>query len=446
MNRPSPKEVFDNPSDYRDFLTQSSDEGFEGQHFDRKEAGRGTVGRAMLNDIRNRIRETISAFANSNVEGGLLVLGIASDGNVTGIDHLSEEQRNSLTDFAALLYHQAAEAKIYEHGDASGRSKDICLIFTPYAKNGVCETPERIPKAWIRRGHQSVPMTQEIRDRIRTGKNLLDFENSFCCAFYADDLDENVVAEFRKVFHPESTGGFDDRRLLYEAGAIVRNDGKYGFTNSGLLFFGSNPQRVLAASYIRVLRFGVPFGSAGERGLPTFDRKFTGPLTRQIRETRTFFRESAFFKRYQRRKCGGGFIEEPEFPETVIDEAVVNAVAHRDYRTGLPIECELYSDALVVKNPGRIMQRDRDLPEVFSLSDTKLDSMPRNTKLLEWLKLMRDPDGGAYIQAISEGTKQMLAEMTALGLPSPLYRLSENETLVKLENNAEQREAPVTAG
>ena len=115
MTRPSPREVFDNPSVYRDFLTQDSDDGFEGQHFDRKEAGRGNVGRGALNDIRNRIKETISAFANSNVEGGLLVLGIASDGTVTGVNHLSEEQRNSLTDFASLLYHQAAEAKIHEN-------------------------------------------------------------------------------------------------------------------------------------------------------------------------------------------------------------------------------------------------------------------------------------------------------------------------------------------
>jgi predicted HTH transcriptional regulator len=34
-----------------------------------------------------------------------------------------------------------------------------------------------------------------------------------------------------------------------------------------------------------------------------------------------------------------------------IDEAILNAVAHRDYRTGILIECELYTDAFIVKNP-----------------------------------------------------------------------------------------------
>ena len=71
--------------------------------------------------------------------------------------------------------------------------------------------------------------------------------------------------------------------------------------------------------------------------------------------------------------------------------------------------------------------------------------MPRNAKLLEWLKLMKDPDGVAYVQAISEGTKQMLKEMTALGLPAPWYRLAENETLLKLESKAAEREAAMLA-
>ena len=81
------------------------------------------------------------------------------------------------------------------------------------------------------------------------------------------------------------------------------------------------------------------------------------------------------------------------------------------------IECEHYTDAFVVKNPGRLLQRNLDLPNRFSLGDTVLDSMPRNRKLLEWLRLMRDSDGREFVQAISEGTKRMTREMVALNLP-----------------------------
>jgi len=449
MSKPSPKRVFDDPSKHWTFLTQGSDDDFEGQHFDRKEAGQTGVDvttlRNQLRNVRDEIKETISAFANKNVEGGLLVLGIASDGNVNGIDHLSEVQKNSLTDLSTFLHHQAAEVKLHQCTDDSGSAKTICLIFVPYTENGICETPGRNPKAWSRNGPQNIPMTQDMRDQMRVTKGLVDFEGAFCCPFNADDVAEDVLAEFRKVFHSDATKDFPVERLLYEAGAIIRRNGEHWFTHAGLLFFGSNPQRVLPRSYIRLLRFSVSSDQFQVRGLPTFEQQFTGPLTKQIREARTFFRESAFFKRYQKRKSGGGFIDEPEFPPTVIDEAIVNAVAHRDYRTGIPIECESYADAFIVKNPGRILQRNNDLPNEFSLSDTVLDSMPRNAKLLEWLKLMEYPDGAAYVQAISEGTKQMLKEMTDLGLPAPWYRLAENQTLIKLESKAEEREAAILA-
>ena len=449
MQPPSPQAVYDDPASHWAFLTQPSDDEFEGQHFERKGAGQRTSDARglthQLRQLRDGITETISAFANSNVEGGLLVIGIASNGDVEGINHLTEQQKNSLTNIEVLLHNQAAEAKFHECLDTAGQRNAICLIFIPCADRGICETPGAVPRAWERRGPQNVPVTQEARDRLRDRKNLSDFENTSCCPYDRSDIADDILEEFRKVFSPGATGDFSDERLLYEAGALTRREGEYWFTHAGLLFFGSNPQRVLPASYIRLLRFGVIAEDFAKRGLPTFDQKFTGPVTKQIREARTFFRESAFFKRYQKRRATGGFVEEPEFPPTVLDEAIVNAVAHRDYRTAISIECEAYTDAFVVKNPGRMTQRDADLPPHFSLADIVLDSMPRNPKLLEWLKLMRDPGGVAYVQAISEGTKQMVTAMEDLGLPAPSYRLALNETLIKIESRAEEREAALLA-
>jgi predicted HTH transcriptional regulator len=449
MPIPSPRAVFDDPADHWAFLTQPRDDDFEGQHFDRKEAGQVGIDasslKKQLRTVREEITATISAFAQKNRTGGCLVLGISSNGDVSGIDHLTEEQRNSLTDVGSLLHHQAAEVKCHDCVDVAGNPKTICLIYVPHTDNGICETPGANPRAWTRNGCQNIPLTHHMREQIKHTKGILDFEATFCCVFNENDVAPDVLAEFRRVFHPGSTSQFSDERLLYEAGALVRRGSEYWFTYAGLLFFASNPQRVLPRSHIRILRFGVPSADFRQRGLPTFEQQFTGPITTQIREARTFFRESAFFKRFQKRKQGGGFVDEPEFPPTAIDEAIVNAVAHRDYRTGNPIECEAYTDAFIVKNPGRILQRNHDVPDHFTLQDTVLNSMPRNPKLLEWLKLMKDPEGVAYVQALSEGTKQMLSEMTSLGLPPPRYRLSENETLIKLESNASEREAAILA-
>jgi predicted HTH transcriptional regulator len=398
-----------------------------------------------MDNLKELVVKTVSAFANKNAEGGLLVLGISSTGEVHGIDHLSEEQKNSTTNLNALLRAHAAEVCFHDCQDSTGSDKTLCLIYTPYLQNAICETHEAHPRAWTRNGSQSVLMNQEMRDQLRVRKGLLDTEGLPCCTFSADDVDRDVITEFRRVFHPDGTRDFTDERLLYDAGAIVRINSEYAFTLPGLLFFASNPQRVLPYAYIRLMRFLAPSSEYRNRGAPAFDKSFLGPITKQIRAARTFFQESSFFKRYQRRKADGGFTEEHELPPIAVDEAIVNSVVHRDYQAKLTIECEHYTDAFVVKNPGRLLQRNVDLPDRFSLGDTFLDSMPRNRKLLEWLRLMRDSDGREFVQAISEGTKRMTREMVSLNLPPPCYLLFENETLVSLESKAEEREAAIRA-
>jgi hypothetical protein len=86
MTAPKPKQVCNDPDAYWDFITVAADAIFEGQHFDRKEAGRpeadGTVHNSKLKNIRDQIEECVSAFANAT--GGLLVLGVSSAGTVMG--------------------------------------------------------------------------------------------------------------------------------------------------------------------------------------------------------------------------------------------------------------------------------------------------------------------------------------------------------------------------
>lgn len=449
MPRPSPRNVFEDPQSVWSFLTQATDDKFESQWFDRKEAGRlqnnGSISNSALGEIKDLVIKTVSAFANSNVEGGLLVLGIASDGSVPGVDHLSEDQLNSVTNLNTLVRNHVAEVRCHNCRDINGVEKTICLIYSAYISNAICETPGLNPKAWVRSGPQSLPMNQEVRDQLRIRKGLLDGDSMPWCPFSAEDLDAEVIKEFRRVFYPESTGDFTEERLLHQAGAIVKNNEELWFTLPGLLFFASNPQRILSHAYLRLLKFVVPSTQFRNRGTPSFDKDFRGPITKQIRAARTFLRETSFFERLQYRKPDGGFAEQLELPSIAIDEAIVNAVAHRDYHTKNPVYCEHYTDAFIVKNPGRIRQQNVDLPNSFNLATTFLDSMPYNRKLIEWLRLMKDPDGNAFVQAISEGTKRMAREMVALSLLPPLVKLGENETILTLESNAEERKAAFLA-
>src|SRR6266566_5559091 len=280
----NPREVFEHPENHWSFLTMKTDVDFEGQHFDRKEAGRkkadGLVEKKVIHNLIDEITECVSAFATSNKIGGLLVLGISKQGEIKGFSHLSDEQRNSITNISAMLANQAASVKLFDCQNESDLSDNICLIFVPYTEYAICETLHSLPKAWLRQGAQNILMNQSQREQLRRDKRIVDFEQAYCCLYGPKDVDQAVLKEFRESY--SSLYEYNTEDFLYQIGALTRHDQDYAFTNAGFLFFASNPQRRLTTAYIRLLRFDTDVGNIENRGLPTFERSFSGPITKQI--------------------------------------------------------------------------------------------------------------------------------------------------------------------
>lgn len=443
---PAPLNLYDNPTDYWHLITTAKDVDFEDQHFDRKEAARpesdGHLASSKLTDLIQHAKETISAFANANLQGGVLVLGVSSKGEVKGLSHLNDSQRNNLANPASWLVNHNARAKFIDCEDEAQKATKVCLIFVPYTANAICHTPDKDQRAWLRQGAQNSQLTAEQIDQLRRDKHITSFERERCCEFNKSDLDAALLAEFRKVYHNLTAYDYSDEDLLYQAGAIMREGGKPYFTNAGFLFFAANPQRLFDWAYVRLLRYEAILAKSSEVGLVSLDQRFTGPLPTQIRKIRAYFQESGFFKKYQiRNSSGSGFTDQPEFPLTAIDEVVVNAVVHREYAVHLPVECKKFEDAFVVENAGRLLQRDREVPKDFSLSDVALEHLPRNPKILDWFKLLKDERGAEFVRALSEGTRRMRDEMVNNGLPAPAYHIKPSATVVTLFNNAAEREA-----
>ena len=431
---PTPKDVFDHPLEYLDFL-QSAD--FEGQRFDRKEVS--TDRSSKIDSLKKQIKKTISAFANYNREGGLLVLGIADDGTIKGIQHVDERTINNVMQVIQDLRNHATQIKEEELPDSDG--KRLYFLYTPWTEKAICETVGNFPEAWKRVGAQCLALTEQDRELLKREKRIVNFETSYCCPYNSEELDINVVNEFKKTYIAERDAQRDytTEEILYNAGALMKENDEYAFTNAGFLFFASNPRRHFARSYVRILRFEVNVEDAQDRGVTTFDKDFDGALPSIIRRLRTFFKDSALFRTIVRRSSHGGFIEDTEYPLFAVDEALINAAIHRDYGTTTPIQCIAYQNGLVVENPGGIPQI---VPQHFNLTNTTLDSVPRNPRIVDWMRLMKDERGQPLVRALREGTKRMLQEMHKMGLPPPSYETTFTKTSVTLYNLLEERLEP----
>ena len=430
---PTPKEVFENPEK---FLSHLQSPNLEGQYFERKEVRVDT--KTQRDSIKDEIIQVISGFANYNRDGGLLVLGITNDGTISGLNHIEEQVFNGIVQAKEhRLKCHSTQPKELDCQNAQGVEDRIYLLYTTWTSNAICETTHSVPKAWKRDGPQCLPLTDLDREQLKREKRIVDFELSYCCPYDKAELDKGVIEEFQKCFLESRDTYYDytTEEILYQAGALIKENDEYFFTNAGYLFFVSNPRKRFGSAFVRLLRYDLSAEELKNYGGTTLDKDFDGALPNIIRNLRTFLRDSALFRTFSKRNRDGGFIDEPEYPFIAIDEALVNAVIHRDYGVTTPIYCTAYRDSLAVRNPGGIPQQ---VPDSFSLHETPLNSVPRNPKIVEWMRIMKDEQGTAFVRALSEGTRRMREEMEQLGLPAPYYQTN-SHTTVTLQNQIDER-------
>ena len=241
----SPKDIFDDPLRYLEFF-QSAE--FEGQCFGRKEVR--IDNKSQITKLKENITRCISAFANSNREGGLLVLGVTDNGTLQGTQHVDEQTMNNILQVTQNLKNHTTQPYIVDVPNSD--RKQLHLLYTPYAESAICETVADFSKAWKRVGAQNFPLTDQDREQLKRDKRIVDFEISYCCPYAPDELDKGVVEEFKKCFLQSRDAYFGNdttEEVLYQAGALIKVDDKYAFTNAGYLFFASNPRRHLRSMY-----------------------------------------------------------------------------------------------------------------------------------------------------------------------------------------------------
>ena len=103
-------------------------------------------------------------------------------------------------------------------------------------------------------------------------------------------------------------------------------------------------------------------------------------------------------------------IEKYEYPKDAVREALLNAIAHKDYSGGTPIQISVYSDKIIFWNEGQ-------LPENWTIENllTKHPSKAYNPDIAN--ALFRS----GYIESWGRGTLKMIRECELAGLPKPIY-------------------------
>ena len=304
--------------------------------------------RTVQGPKRAELADELAAFANST--GGLLVLGVNdATRSVTGIpldqlDAVEDLVREVCNDsikppLEAGIYRDALPVSSESRLDEPPESRPVLVVEVPRGLF-VHQSPggyfQRIGSS--KRQIQPLALQRLMMQRAQTG--VVCFDEMPVPRTDPKDLDASLAERFVSA---EGDVGLAARKL----GLVVEDrDGNSRLSVGGVLMCTSEPQRWMRAAYIQAVLY------AGERVDEHYQidaEDIEGPLDAQVSGAFDFVRRNMRTGAVKRL----GREEVPQYSEKAIFEALVNAVAHRDYSiAGSKIRLHMFADRIEFHVPG----------------------------------------------------------------------------------------------
>jgi predicted HTH transcriptional regulator len=242
-----------------------------------------------------------------------------------------------------------------------------------------------------------------LREQGKVGRNV--FDQSLCEEAKLADLDPDKIKWFLHVANRKRSYPIDETTPIKDA--LVHLDlMKNGrLTNAAILLFGKEPQRFLIQAELKCIQVS---GTEIEKPFASY-QIYKGNMFDQINKAHAFVLDSIRQPVIQQE--GTVQVKRPsEIPEFAIQEAIVNAVAHRDYHNNGAVQVWVFIDRVEIWNPGR-------LPAQLTIDSLKKPhtSYPNNPLLADKLYL------ADYIQKAGSGILEMVKQCRTSGLPEPEF-------------------------
>jgi ATP-dependent DNA helicase RecG len=346
----------------------------------------------------------ICGFANA--DGGTLFIGKDDSGKVVDlkdVEKLLEDIPNKVRDALGIL----VDVNLYQ----TNQEKYIEIIVEQYP----------YPVNYKGQYHyRSGSTKQELKgaalDKFLLQKKGKRWDGVPVPNISSNDLKQETFDFFRKK-------AFKSQRINEDSLAdsiehLIENlqlkEGKF-LKRASILLFHSNPEKFVTGAYIKIGYFQT------DDDLKFQDEIF-GNLFEQIEKTMDLL-----YTKYIKAEIsyeGINRVEKFEYPKEAAREALLNAIAHKDYSGGAPIQISVYSDKIIFWNEGQ-------LPENWTVKTLleKHASRPYNPDIAN--TLFRS----GYIESWGRGTIKIFKECKQAGIPEPVFSCDSSDISVEFRKD-----------
>jgi ATP-dependent DNA helicase RecG len=361
-------------------------------------------------DLAKQIARIVSAMANA--DGGTLLVGVEPDKSVTGIAHSAQEIQSFIQAPLTLLAPPVAAF-------AGKLHLGNLLLLKFEVPPGLEVSRLAGGRSFYRIAAETPALPAEQIQSLKDAKKTVLYERQQPLNANWDDLDKNALDAFHaKINDPRSV----EQMLAHHYHLCDNSRGRPVPNLAALLLFGKDPtlwhprcgidfvkyegterRHGAALNVVKRIRFEAPLARLVDEAV--------GRIKEHIRERTILY--DLFFR------------ERLEYPSFAWQEALVNAVAHRDYAiTGAPIEVWMFEDRLEIRSPGA------PPPPVTleHLRQHRSIHCSRNPLLVRALADL------GYLKELGEGIPRIFEEMEQHGLKPPAFALEGFFLVVTLRN------------
>ncbi|MBX2948022.1 MAG: putative DNA binding domain-containing protein [Crocinitomicaceae bacterium] len=341
---------------------------------------------------RDEYLKWICGFANAN--GGKIYIGMDDSGKVVGIPDakkLLEDIPNKVKDVLGIV------VDVDLHNEVGGDYIEIRIDPYPNAVNYKGQYH-------YRSGSTKQELKGAALDKFLLQKTGKRWDSVPVPNVTPDELKAETFDFFRH--RGIQSKRLDENSLKQTNLQLLENlklvDGKY-VKRAAVLLFHPDPEKFVTGAYIKIGYF--------EKDVDLiFQDEIHGNLFEQVEKTvdLLFTKYIKAIVSYQ----GIHRIETYEYPKEAVREALLNAVAHKDYGGSTPIQLRVYKDKIMLWNEGH-------LPDDWTLADLleSHSSRPYNPDIAN--AFFR----GGYVESWGRGISKITELCVSEGLPKPEYRV-----------------------
>ncbi len=376
-------------------------------------------GDRVVQPRRDHLADEIAGMANTH--DGVLVLGV--DDKTREVLGIPVERLEAVERYVFEICNESIQPPVVfrtfriELPDSTGMLQSLLKVEVPRSL-----FVHKSPGGYFhRQGSSCREMPPEVLARLfqqRSQARLIRFEEQAVPESTPADLDETLRRRFLAAPAEDEVARLKKMKLLTEDDA-----GETRATVAGVLMCSATPERWLPGAFIQAVRYR---GNRQDSNYQVDALDITGPLDLQVRGALAFVRRNMRVAAWK----DPARVEIPQFSIRAVFEAVVNAVAHRDYSIhGSKVRLFLFDNRMELFSPG-------PLPNTVTIESIALRQSTRNELITTLLARCptEDPTGEIgrrfLMDKRGDGVPIILEESRRLSGHDPEYRLIDNAELL----------------